>query len=153
MFQKLLRVLDQYWPAQTVYAHCDIPCGLYASHPAQMAADTVLKMVEKILALPSEGSPEELLQAKNSLVRMVMVKEEHAQICKKELLILWTDYFKEEHLKIFPNLHDTFWKAAKLCSQNKQKVNLETAKKLQEVAHEIGHMFEKAEEIKKRGSA
>ena len=118
----------------TVYAHCDIPCGIYASHPSQMAADTVVKMVEKIQALAKDDI--------HSLVRMTMVKEQHAELCKHELLILWTDYFKPEHLEKFPNLHDTFWKAAKLCSKNKQEVNLETAKQLRDAVHEIGHMFE-----------
>ena len=32
---------------------------------------------------------------------------------KKELLILWTDFFKAEHLATFPDLHDTFWKVAR----------------------------------------
>lgn len=144
MLQTLLRFWDRLAPAQAVYAHCDIPCGIYASHPAQMAADTVVRMVEKILALPSDGKPEEILQARNSFVRMVMVKEEHAQICKKELLILWTDYFKPEHLAMFPNLHETFWNAAKLCSKNKQEINMEAAKELQQAVHDIGHMFEES---------
>lgn len=150
MFQILLRFLDKIFPAQTVYAHCDIPCGIYASHPAQMAADTVVRMVEKIRALPTDGAPEEILQVRNSFVRMVMVKEEHAQICKKELLILWTDYFKPEHLAMFPNLHETFWKAAKLCSKNKQEINMDAAKELQQAVHDIGHMFEEAEKAKKK---
>nr|WP_297808377.1 superoxide dismutase [Ni] [Tepidiforma sp.] len=34
-------------------------------------------------------------------------------IVKKELDILWHDYFKPEHLEKYPNLHDVFWKAAK----------------------------------------
>ncbi len=139
-----LRKIDKFFLAQTVYAHCDIPCGIYSDHPAQMAAQTVVRMVEMIKALPTEGSPEEILQTRNSFVRMVMVKEEHAEICKRELLILWTDYFKAEHLTKFPNLHETFWKAAKLCSKNKREINMEAAKQLEEAVHEIGHMFEEA---------
>ena len=38
---------------------------------------------------------------------------------KRELDILWHDYFKPEHLEKYPDLHDTFWKAAKLASKNK----------------------------------
>lgn len=137
---KVKAIIDRF--IETAYAHCDIPCGIYASHPSQMAADTVVKMVEKLQALPTDGSPEEILQARNSFVRMVMVKEQHAELCKRELLILWTDYFKPEHLAKFPNLHDTFWKAAKLASKNKQEINLEAAKQLQEAVHDIGHIFE-----------
>ena len=74
---------------------------------------------------------------------MVQVKEEHAQICKKELLILWTDYFKPEHLEMFPNLHETFWKAAKLCSRVKQEVSMEAAMQLKAAVEEIAEIFEK----------
>ena len=73
-----------------------------------------------------------------------MVKEEHAQKCKQELLILWTDYFKQEHLEMFPGLHETFWKAAKLCSRVKQEVNMEAATQLAAAVEEIAKMFEKA---------
>ena len=136
--------MNKFVPAKAVYAHCDIPCGIYTVEPARTAAKTVVKMVEKILALPADGSPQEILQARNSFVRMVQVKEEHAQLCKKELLILWTDYFKPEHLQMFPQLHDTFWNAAKLCSKVKQEVNMEAAKALQDAVEEIADMFTKA---------
>ena len=32
---------------------------------------------------------------------MIAVKEEHARICKTEISILWTDYFKPQHLEMF----------------------------------------------------
>ena len=77
------------------------------------------------------------------------MKEEHAQRCKQELLILWTDYFKEEHLDVFPNLHETFWKAAKLCSINKQEVNMQSAQDLQKAVDEIAEIFERTKGAKK----
>ena len=129
----ILSVIDWLFPAETAHAHCDIPCGIYSDHPSQMAADTVVKMVEKIGALPKDDI--------HSLIRMTMVKEQHAEICKRELLILWTDYFKPEHLSKYPDLHDKIWKAAKLCSKNKQEINMDAAKELQEAVHEIGHFF------------
>ena len=86
----------------------------------------------------------------NSVSRRIAVKEEHAQKCKQELLILWTDYFKPEHLEMFPDLHDTFWKATKLCSKNKQEVNMEAARELLEAAEFISSMFEKAETAKQK---
>lgn len=148
----VLRALDRIHPPHEVFAHCDIPCGIYSPNGAKLAAQTVQTMVEKILALPTQGSDEEILQARNSFVRMVMVKEEHAQLCKKELLILWTDYFKPEHVAMFPKLHETFWKAAKLCSKNKQEVNLEAAGQLRKVIDEIAQMFAKAQEEKTKHS-
>ena len=144
MLYKIFEFFHTIRPAKEVYAHCDIPCGIYTPEPALTAAKTVAKMVEKIQALPADGSAEKILQARNSFVRMVHVKEEHAQLCKKELLILWTDYFKPEHLEMFPTLHETFWKAAKLCSKNKQEVNREAAQELLDAVEEIAGMFNKA---------
>src|SRR3979490_371221 len=122
MIQKLLLHI---LPSQTAFAHCDVPCGIYDPKPAQIAAATVLKMVQKINELnhPPKDDVAVHNDYMNTLVRCIWTKEEHARKCKEEILILWTDYFKPEHLKQFPDLHDTFWKAAKLCSDNKQHIN------------------------------
>ena len=144
----LFRFLRRILPAGDVYAHCDVPCGIYTPDVARVAADTVMKMVEKINVLPQEFPPTEA--TRNSFVRMVWTKEEHARKCKEELLILWTDYFKPEHLKMFPDLHETFWKAVKLCSKNKQEINPEAARELQKAVGEISEIFYKAEEAKKK---
>ena len=131
-------------PRVTAHAHCDIPCGIYDPAAAKTAADTVAKMVEKIDGFAKEiptaqGAAE--VTARNNFIRSVQVKEEHAQLCKKELLILWTDYFKPEHLEKYPNLHETFWKAAKLCSKNKQSVDAKAATDLQAAVKEISDIF------------
>ena len=146
MLYQLLHILHKIIPAEALYAHCDIPCGIYTPEPALTAAKTVVKMVEKIKALPQDMPPTD--ETRNSFVRMVAVKEEHAQLCKKELLILWTDYFKPEHLEMFPDLHDTFWKAAKLCSKNKQGVSTEAAQELLKAVEGIADIFHKAESAK-----
>ena len=142
MMHSFLSLLHKVFPAKPVYAHCDIPCGIYTAEPAQTAAKTVVKMVEKI----QEADPSDI----HSISRFVAVKEEHAKICKDQLLILWTDYFKSEHLKMFPNLHETFWKATKLCSQAKQEGSMESALELQKAVEEIADMFSKAEATKKK---
>ena len=135
MFGRLLR------PSVIADAHCDIPCGIYDPAPAKIAADTVAKMVEKIEGFANAIQANDNLTDRNNLIRSVQVKEEHAQICKKELEILWSDYFKPEHLEKFPKLHDTFWKAAKLCSKNKQNVDAAAAAELQAAVKEISDMF------------
>ena len=132
MFRRLLQ------PTTVAYAHCDIPCGIYDPTPAKIAADTVAKMVEKINALPAGATD---TATRNSVVRMVTVKEQHAEICKKELQVLWSDYFKPEHLEKFPKLHDSFWKALKLASKNKQNVDAAAAAELQAAVKEISDMF------------
>jgi nickel superoxide dismutase len=131
---------------ETVYAHCDIPCGIYSEMPSVTAAETVAKMVKMLSELVPPGDKagkEERLNYLNSVSRMVRTKEDHAELCKKELLILWTDYFKPEHLKIIPDIHEKIWQAAKLCSKNKREVDLTSAKELQAKVAEIGGMFKK----------
>ena len=132
MFGRLLK------PRVTAYAHCDIPCGIYDPTPAKIAADTVAKMVEKINALDKSAMD---FNNRNNFVRMVTVKEQHAEICKKELQVLWSDYFKPEHLEKYPKLHDMFWKALKLASKNKQNVDAAAAGELQAAVKEIADMF------------
>ena len=137
---KIFQLTDKIKPAKIAYAHCDIPCGIYNSFPSMMAAQTVLKMVQKINEI-TKDQDKMTVNDRNNFVRMVNVKEEHAQLCKKEILILWTDYFKSEHLKMFPDLHEKVWQACKLCSKNKQEVSEESANQLIEAVHGIGHMW------------
>lgn len=131
------KLLINLLPVKPVYAHCDIPCGIYDPHAAQLAAKTVLKMVQKINELPKNCE----LVTMNSLVRMVMVKEQHAETCKREVLILWTDYFKSEHLEKFPDLHSLIWETTKLCSENKRAVDEVKAKKLIEAVDKVAEIF------------
>ena len=140
---RMMKSLDffiRFLPTKPVYAHCDIPCGIYDPNTAQLAAKTVLTMVQKIGELPKENPT---VNDRNSFVRMVTVKETHAELCKKEILILWTDYFKAEHLEKFPDLHDLVWKAAKLCSENKRHVDEAKVKELIEAVDKIAVIFEK----------
>ena len=137
LFSKILQIFPS---SEIVFAHCDVPCGIYETAPVTIAADTVMKMVDKIQALPEMSKM--TLDDHNNFVRMVWTKEEHARKCKEELYMLWSDFFKPEHLEKFPHLHDTFWKAVKLCSQNKQHVDKALAQQLVDAVHEIGHMIE-----------
>lgn len=132
---KLIDYLITILPSRPVFAHCDIPCGIYDPHAAQLAAKTVLTMVQKAKELPKDDI--------NNLVRMITVKEQHAEICKREILILWTDYFKQEHLAQFPNLHDLVWKTTKLCSDNKREIDEVKARELIEAVDKIADIFEK----------
>jgi len=146
------RLWDRLFRIEPVLAHCDVPCGIYDPHTAQIAAKTVHAMVKKATELqrPEKTDAEKMLAYRNTLVRMTSTKEEHARICKQELLILWTDYFKPEALKLFPDLHDTFWKAAKLVSYNKQNMDLGKAEELVKAVDQIADMFHKAEAAKKK---
>jgi nickel superoxide dismutase len=130
-------------PASAVQAHCDGPCGVYDPASARVTAEAVVSMTKKILALeaPAPGDAAAQVAYNNTLSRFIAIKEEQAQKTKEDLLILWTDYFKPVHLEKFPDLHDTFWKAAKLCSACKVEVSQQHADELMAAVEKIHNMF------------
>ena len=151
--QTMTRMMDRLLSIEPLYAHCDVPCGIYDPHGALIAAKTVHAMNTKLTNLPtppSTASAQEHLEHRNTIVRMVQTKEAHTQMCKQELLILWTDYFKPEHLPMAPDLHETFWKAAKLCSYNKQHVDPAKSQELMDAVAKINELFQRAEAAKKK---
>ena len=143
MFRKTLFLILNTFPTKTAHAHCDGPCGVYDPASARIAAEAVLSMTKKIIALvpPNNNDKEALASYQNTFSRYVAIKEEQAQETKKELLILWTDYFKPEHLANYPDLHDIFWKAAKLCSACKVNIDQSKAEELMQAVEKIHHMF------------
>lgn len=120
-----------------VYAHCDIPCGIYETDSMGHAAATCKRMVEKIAELGELNSPEKM----NTFVRSVVVKEKHAQKVKKEVYILWSDYFKPEHVEKHPDLHEQLWKTVKQASTVKQTIDMAEADKLVKMVHDVAHLF------------
>ncbi|MGF1489549.1 MAG: superoxide dismutase, Ni [Prochloraceae cyanobacterium] len=143
MLKKVAEILENWFPAETVSAHCDGPCGVYDPSSARIAAEAVVSMTKKILDLqpPASNDVQAMAAYNNTMSRYIQIKEEQAQITKDELLILWTDYFKPVHLEKYPNLHDTFWKAAKLCSACKVEVSSEHANELMDAIQNIHQMF------------
>lgn len=141
MFETLKKRLTNDF--ETAEAHCDAPCGVYDPASARIAAEAVLSMTKKILDLkvPDSSDAKATANYHNTLTRYIMVKEEQARTAKEELLILWTDYFKPTHLEKYPDLHDTFWKAAKLCSSTKVEVSLEHASELMDAIKNIHEIF------------
>lgn len=137
-----LRLLDKVFPPKIAYAHCDIPCGIYKKDAMITAAETVVKMVEKIAELPHDNPT---VENRNFFVRAVVTREQHAELCKREALILWTDFFKEEHLAKWPDLHTKVWEITKLCSHVKREVNLDRAKELLALVKELGDILEEAQ--------
>jgi nickel superoxide dismutase len=143
MLNRFLTVA-RWLPAARAEAHCDIPCGIYDPIVAKIAAQTVQKMVLRIQALPQPAASETAAQKadrENKLIRYTQVKEEHATLCKKELDILWHDFFNPTHLQKFPDIHTTFWQAAKLASKCKQEVNMDAARDLVTAVDKIAEMF------------
>lgn len=125
-----------------VYAHCDLPCGIYETDTATHAAATCLRMVEKIEALGNIDTTDK----HNAFVRAVAIKEQHAQKVKEQLYVLWGDYFKPEHLEKFADLHTTFWMAIKQASAVKQSVSREACDELIKQVANIAELFAKSKQ-------
>jgi nickel superoxide dismutase len=124
-------------PKHIAHAHCDGPCGVYDPSSARIAAEAVLSMEKKIAALGDATDPATV----NTRSRFIAIKEQQAELAKRELDILWHDYFKPEHIEKFPNLHDTFWKAAKLCSKNKTEQDPANGEALLQAVEQVHGMF------------
>ena len=124
-------------PAETAYAHCDGPCGVYDPAAARIAAEAVLSMEKKIAALGEGNDPASV----NSRTRFIAIKEQQAELVKHELMVLWHDYFKPEHLEKYPDLHTKFWQAAKLASKNKTEQDPANGEALLAAIEEVHNIF------------
>lgn len=140
----MFRFVNRLFPAKVAHAHCDIPCGIYDPHLAQIAALTVVRMnqlIEGLTAPAADASPADRAAYVASLNRFVGAKEHHAELCKQELRILWGDYFKPEHAQQHPDLTDRFWDAMRLASAARQKNDMEAAQKLLTAVQDIAEIF------------
>ena len=124
-------------PVHTAHAHCDGPCGVYDPAAARISAEAVLSMEKKIAALGDANDA----ATTNTRTRFIAIKEQQADLTKKELNILWHDYFKPEHLEKYPDLHTTFWNAAKLCSKNKTEQDAANGEALLATIEKIHNIF------------
>ncbi len=131
------RVMDALKPRRTAHAHCDVPCGIYDPATAQLAARTVSRMVELLVGLPVGGA----LEDRNKFIRCIAVKEQHAEQVKRDVQVIWSDYFKPEHLAQFPELHDLTWKILKQAGKCKQSVDAAAAADLEVQVARFAEIF------------
>ncbi|HSX35746.1 MAG TPA: superoxide dismutase, Ni [Patescibacteria group bacterium] len=114
-----------------VQAHCDLPCGVYDPVQAKVEAQSVQEIMKKYEALEHEEDK----------WRAVFIKEERLELVKHHLWVLWTDYFKPEHLEKYPDLHDMFWKATKQAGACKKTVDPAEGQKLLDMIEGISKVF------------
>lgn len=144
LLYSIFKGVDKLFTFKTISAHCDIPCGIYDPHLAQVAAHTVYRMttlIRDLKAPTAETSAADRAAYVQTLSRYAATKEEHAELCKRELRILWGDFFKPEHLEKYKDLHDTFWKAMKIASKARQETNVENGKQLIQAVNHIAEIF------------
>ena len=76
--------------------------------------------------------------------RAILIKEERAELAKHHIDVLWSDYFKPEHVQKYPEITELCWKAAKQCSKVKGSLELSDAKTLLEMIDKIADVWTKA---------
>jgi nickel superoxide dismutase len=101
----------------TAYAHCDLPCGVYDPAQARIEAQSIKAVMQKYADSDDEAFK----------VRAIIIKEQRAELVKHHLWVLWTDYFKPEHVERFPQIHDLFWQATKLAGAGGAKGSMDVA--------------------------
>lgn len=138
-----MKILFKMLPLKIAYAHCDIPCGIYDPHQAQLAAHTVIRMTQ----LLSEIKRDDETKIEHDIARITHVKEKHAGIIEEELETLRNDYFKQEHYKEYPNLNGLFIKTLKSVSKARQNVDNDAAQEVLAGVQEIAEIFFKTKNV------
>jgi nickel superoxide dismutase len=128
---RLIVAVDRVRPPRLAHAHCDLPCGVYDPAQARIEAESVKAIQEKF-----QGSDDEVFRE-----RAVLIKEERADLVKHHLWVLWTDYFKPEHLQAHPELHELFWNATKEAGLAKKSEDPAQGQKLLDLIGQIDKVF------------
>ena len=113
------------------HAHCDLPCGVYDPVQARVEAQSVHEIMKKYAGLEHQEDK----------WRAVFIKEQRCELVKHHLWVLWTDYFKPEHLEKFPDLHNKFWKATKQAGTCKKSVDPAEGQTLLDMIDDIADVF------------
>lgn len=148
---RLFSLLNRALPTEEAHAHCDIPCGIYDPHLAQVAALTVVRMNQLIDGLedPATGGqlPPKADRDKyiHAVSRYTTVKEEHAELAKREVRIIWGDFFKPDNSP--EGIHDLVDSIMKSASKARQNVDKAAAEQLLAQVNQFAEAFWKAKGV------
>ena len=126
-------------PRRVVRAHCDLPCGVYDPAQARIEAESVKATQARYQDAEKFKTAGESVE--DYRTRALAIKEQRADLVKEHLWVLWTDYFKPEHLERHPQLHDLFWTATKEAGAAKKSQDPEQGQKLLDAIDEIAKVF------------
>jgi len=140
MLYKAIESLDRWLGFERARAHCDIPCGIYDPHQAQIAALTVIRMID-LMSEFAAGPQKDTIEYHNTISRQIAVKEEHGELCKREIRVIWGDYFKQEHLDKYPELPGLVHKIMQYGSKSRQTVSREAALDLLNAVNRFAEIF------------
>ena len=78
-----------------LYAHCEVPCGIYGDDARFSAISEDVQTIEKAMGMIVDLAGKDDAQGANQLARWVMTKEEHANRIQHVV----TQYFMTQRLK------------------------------------------------------
>ncbi|NQY20686.1 MAG: superoxide dismutase, Ni [Campylobacteraceae bacterium] len=122
---------------ENVKAHCDVPCGIYDPITAQIAALSVIRMIDLMEALEKNDSLEYI----NTISRHVTVKETEAEKVKHEVRIIWGDFIKGPQIEAYPEIHTLVHNIMMLGSANRQHVSKAKALELLAAVNRFAEIF------------
>jgi nickel superoxide dismutase len=149
MIYEVISVLDRKLGFERAKAHCDIPCGIYDPISAQIAAVTVVRMMDLMADLEGKGG-DKGKEYQNSMARYIEVKEEHAEKAKHEIRVIWGDYIKPQHLEKYPELHNITHRIMQFGSKSRQTADRQTALDLVEEINKFTEIFWATKSMKTR---
>ena len=128
---------------EEAYAHCDIPCKIYDPAVVQVAALSVVRILDIISELEdsSKGNLSEL-------ARLTIEKENQARIVKDEIRIIWGDYFKDPQIEMYPNIHSLVHSIMMSGSKCKQSIDRQNGLDLVELVNEFTEAFWGTKDVK-----
>lgn len=140
MLHRLLSRLDRLLGFTQARAHCDIPCRIYDPISAQLAALTVVRLLDLIKDL-TDHHPTLGIADQAQFVRLVAQKEEHAAKVKDEVRVIWGDYFKAPQFAQVPAVHDLAHQIMLQASKCKQGVAREDGLELVRLVNRFAEAF------------
>jgi nickel superoxide dismutase len=140
MLYELVEKLDKKFGFDRARAHCDVPCGIYDPILPQIAALTVVRMIDLMAAFDKDHAEKDLAYF-NTMTRYIAVKEEHAEKVKQDVRVIWGDYFKAQHIEQYPELQALTHEIMSLGSKCRQTVDREVALKLVDKLNRFAEIF------------
>lgn len=144
MIKQIFETLDKHFGFERAQAHCDVPCGIYDPSTAQIAALTVVRMMDLMAALEG-GDQKGTGEFHNSMERYITVKEEHAEKAKHEIRVIWGDYFKKDK---HPNIDELVHKIMQLGSKARQSADREAGIAFVAAINEFAEVFWETKGVK-----
>ena len=126
---------------QLLFAHCQIPCGIYDDHARVHAMLEDVDTIEKSIKMMVDLAGKTDVQSHNQMVRWVMNKETHAQ----KIISTISDYFLTQRVK--PDQKDYAERLARhhavivAAMKAKQNADMKYVKTLRERVEALAHYY------------